>query len=151
MVEVVAGRDLEALRRWFNDLGAFSAAGIECIELRPGIFRARMTVPEAMRNDSGAINGGVLAFLADQAGGGASWTLVDPDHGPVTVSLSMNFLRPAMGGALEVVGTVARRGKSLAHLDIVVFDESGARCLTASGVWSLRTKRFERLAETMPR
>ena len=69
---------------------------------------------------SGFFHGGVIAGLADHAGGGAVTSAMAPGRFAVTVNLQVSFLAPAKGDsliararAIQVGGTIG-----VAHVDV---------------------------------
>ena len=74
-----------------------------------------MTVPaaDALLRTSGMFHGGVIAALADSAGGYAATTLHAEDASFLTVELKINFLRPAKGDRLIARGKVIKGGATL--------------------------------------
>jgi uncharacterized protein (TIGR00369 family) len=137
---LVAGQDLDALRSWVNGLPAYTATGVECTEMSAGLVRGRMVVDPRLLNPSGAVNGGVLSFFADQLGGAVASTLVPTERGPVTASLTLNYLAAATGERLDGLARVVRAGRSLAFVEMEV--RAGDRlCVAGSGVWFLTAGR----------
>jgi uncharacterized protein (TIGR00369 family) len=74
-----------------------------------------ITVPaaEALLRTNGIFHGGVIAALADSAGGYAATTLYAEDVSFLTVELKINFLRPAKGDRLIARGKVIKGGGTL--------------------------------------
>jgi uncharacterized protein (TIGR00369 family) len=74
-----------------------------------------MTVPaaDALLRTSGMFHGGVVAALADSAGGYAATTLYAEDASFLTVELKINYLRPAKGDRLIARGRVIKGGATL--------------------------------------
>lgn len=105
-----------------------------------GVVRAEMQVPATVRNPSGPVNGGALSFFADQIGGAVASTLVPADRGPVTTTLTVNYLAAAHGALLRGEARVVRSGRSHAFVQIEIHD-GGHLCLTGSGIWLLTPSR----------
>ena len=90
------------------------------------------------RNRSGAVMGGVLATLADVGFSQAIRADLDGESGVATVSLSVDFLRPAPAGSwLQTATRVERRGKSLAFADCSVTAD-GEEVVRARAVFAVR-------------
>lgn len=139
-VPFTAGQDLDALMIWLNELPALVLMGVRCTSLRPGLVEAVMQAPTDVTNPSGAINGGALAFFIDQLGGAVASTLVAEGRGPVTTSLTVNYVAAARGDRIEGVARIVRAGRSLAFVEMEVRD-AGGLCTTGSGVWMLTAAR----------
>ncbi len=92
-------------------------------------------VTERHANHRGSVQGGLLSTLADFALGRAIGADADDDRDRVTVSLTVDFLKPAKPGDwIEARGRVDRVGSTLAFADasLTVDDREIVR---ARGVW----------------
>ena len=85
-------------------------------------------------------HGGVLLTLLDVAMGSAARTTDGHGAGIVTVSLTVNFLRPC-SGLLRAEGRVLRSGRSLVFCEGEVRDASGE--VQAKGIGTFRLKKRE--------
>jgi len=74
-----------------------------------------MAVPgaDALLRTSGMFHGGVIAALADSAGGYAATTLHSKNVSFLTVELKINYLRPAKGDRMIARGKVIKGGATL--------------------------------------
>jgi uncharacterized protein (TIGR00369 family) len=70
---------------------------------------------------NGYFHGGLIAGLADIAGGFAGWSLVAADQGMLTIEYKLNIVAPGMGDQLRAVGEVVSRGRSIIVTRIDVF------------------------------
>jgi uncharacterized protein (TIGR00369 family) len=91
------------------------------------------------RNDNllqanGFFHGGVIAGLADHAGGGAVTTAMPPGRFAVTVNLNVSFLAPAKGQSLIARARAIQVGRTIgvAHVDVAsVTDSEETPCAVA--------------------
>lgn len=81
--------------------GSFNEVmGFEVLEARRGFARVGLPVRPALFQPNGVVHGGVLAALADTAGGVGSYASYPVGTEVMTVEMKVNFLRPASGGVL---------------------------------------------------
>ncbi len=78
-----------------------------------GYVEISVPAADALLRTSGMFHGGVIAALADSAGGYAATTLHAQDVSFLTVELKINFLRPAKGDRLIARGKVIKGGATL--------------------------------------
>ena len=69
---------------------------------------------------NGFFHGGVIAGLADHAGGGAVTTAMPPGRFAVTINLQVSFLAPAKGQLLIARARAIQAGSTIgvAHVDV---------------------------------
>jgi uncharacterized protein (TIGR00369 family) len=106
--------------------------GIEVLEVAPGRATVLLHNREHLHNSLGLLQGGVLAIVADVAGGLSLYSVL-PDPLEVTIptiEFKVNFLRPP--GAEDVVarGWVVHRGRRLALCQVDVSGQSGKHLAT---------------------
>jgi uncharacterized protein (TIGR00369 family) len=106
--------------------------GIEVLEVAPGRATVLLHNREDLHNSLGLLQGGVLAIVADVAGGLSLYSVL-PDPLEVTIptiEFKVNFLRPP--GAEDVVarGWVVHRGRRLALCQVDVSGQSGKHLAT---------------------
>ncbi|HEU5422165.1 MAG TPA: PaaI family thioesterase [Nitrolancea sp.] len=123
---------------------------LEVAERAPGEFVVRLPQAAPWQRGGGgtdALNGGVIAYMFDGSMGGAiasavlarvDWETFDlTQFGQVTVSLTINYLRAALGDRFEAHGSVTKLGRGMAFAEGRFYDERGELCATATGVWRL--------------
>ncbi len=133
--------------------GFFEAQKLEVEDVKPGEVIVRLVDPRNDQRGGGgtsALNGGVIAYMFDGALGGAVTSLavrslgVDiHDHSAfaeATISLTINYVKPALGDSFEAHGVAIRTGRTIAFAEGKLYDASGEICATASGVWRLFIK-----------
>lgn len=88
----------------------------------------------------GVVHGGVQFSLLDMSMAGAVNTTLEEGETCATVSMTIDFLRPAKPGRLLARGSVERRGRTMAFPSALLVDEEGDIVARASGVWAIRKK-----------
>jgi uncharacterized protein (TIGR00369 family) len=91
----------------------------------PGRAVVRMRVLARHKQVHGVVHGGVLASLADTAGGLATYMLLPRGARVATVEMKMNYLEPVDRGTVLAEAHVLRRGKYLSIVDCEVRDDRG--------------------------
>jgi uncharacterized protein (TIGR00369 family) len=97
----------------------------------------------------GRLEGGVVALLAETAASTAIQTLLPPKTAYAPVDLKINFLRPALTGAHELLATgrVIHRGRSIMLADAEVVNPEGKVVAVARSAAVIRPGRPAALAE----
>lgn len=106
---------------------AASLLGWKALNLEPG-----NTAKPEFANPQGAIQGGFLAAMLDDAMGPALFTTLAADQFAPTIEMKVNFLRPARPGPLIAEGRVVHRTRSLAFLEGTLATEDGDLIATAT-------------------
>jgi uncharacterized protein (TIGR00369 family) len=112
-------------------------AGMSVLDARPGEVEIALDAAPHHRNLQGLLHGGMIATLADTAAGIAVRTRLEPGRSHVTVSLTVQYLRPGAPGRLVGRGRALRVGRSLAHATAEVVDAEGRLLATASATIAL--------------
>ena len=115
---------------------AAALLGWKALKLEPGHVRVRYTARPEFGNPQGAIQGGFLAAMLDDAMGPALMTLLEADQFAPTIEIKVNFMRPARPGAIIAEGRVVHRTRSLAFLEGNLQTEDGD--LIATGTATAR-------------
>ncbi|WP_337843994.1 PaaI family thioesterase [Thermus sp.] len=125
--------DLKALAQTVLERQPFNRLlGMELLEAQPGSVAFRLPLKEAFYQHLGAVHGGVVATLLDNALTYAAGSLLGP--GVLTVEFKVNFLKPGKGEALLARGYAVSQGKRLAVARSEVYAlEGGAETLVALG------------------
>lgn len=97
-------------------------AGIELLEVSPGLARARMCLQESHLNGVDLVQGGAIFTLADFAFAAAS-----NSHGTVAVAInvSITFIKAARAGVLTATARELSRNARLGTYTIEVKDDAG--------------------------
>lgn len=113
-----------------NRPGQFSFEnGIRVTLARPGYAEGELTVGPNSANPHGTVHGGCLYTLADTVAGTAACA-----HGAscVTVSGTMEFLRPAAGPTIRCVATPKKQGNTLSVMQVVLTNTEGKEVATGT-------------------
>ena len=85
----------------------------------------RMPVLEKHKQIHRVVHGGVLATLADTAGGFAAFLAAPPGSRVATIEMKINFLEAVGDGEIEADARVLRMGKTTCVVDCAVTDQKG--------------------------
>ena len=85
----------------------------------------RMPVEALHKQVHGVVHGGVLAALADTAGGLATYMACPRGTRVATVEMKINFLEAVEAGTVFAEAEVVRRGRHIAVVDCDVRDDRG--------------------------
>ena len=100
----------------------------------PGRVAGEWVVDPAMFHTGGAVFGGYLAALCDNACAYAVRSILADDEGYATADLGVTFLRPVRGGRLRWEATVAHRGKRIAYVEATFTDDDGLPAVKSRAV-----------------
>ncbi|MCC6386652.1 MAG: PaaI family thioesterase [Dehalococcoidia bacterium] len=113
----------------FRDLGyRFTAAG-------EGWAEITFDVSPRTLNLYGIVHGGAWLFLADSAMGGALGTVARPDERVITAQAEFRWLRPLQGATIRARARVLRRGRTLSHCAVELFDADGVVIGVGNGTY----------------
>jgi uncharacterized protein (TIGR00369 family) len=118
--------------------------GMKVEELRQGFARLSLPFREEFIGDplKRALHGGVIATLADVAGGAAVWTELDPpSRGRVsTIDLRIDYLRPGRPAPLVAEARIVRQGNRVGVVDVRLFhpDDPEQTIATGKGVYNIK-------------
>ena len=86
-----------------------------------------LPVRRAFTQQRGFVHAGILATIADSAGGYAAYTLMPQASDVLTVEFKLNFVAPARGHRLCAQGRVLRAGRRLTVCELRVESWTGRR------------------------
>ena len=114
--------------------------GAEVAEVQPGYCEIRLPYKPELMQQHGLFHGGVVGTLADNAGAGATGTLVAEGNTLLTVEYKLNFLSPAQGEMLIARGQVLKAGRTLtvARSDVYAVND-GVEKLCATALTTVMT------------
>ncbi|HEX7327346.1 MAG TPA: PaaI family thioesterase [Casimicrobiaceae bacterium] len=120
------------VRASFAKQGAMALIGAELDAVEPGWCSISLAPREALAQQHGYVHAGIVATIADSAGGYAGYTLFPEDSSILTVEFKLNLLAPAAGERLVAQGFVVKPGRTLTITRGEVHAErSGSRTLVA--------------------
>jgi uncharacterized protein (TIGR00369 family) len=102
------------------------------VDQAKGIVRLKMVGLPAWCNPRGALQGGFVTAMLDEAMAIAGIVAGQMAFAVPTLELKTTFLRPCPAGPAEAEGRVVRWGKSAAFLEADLFDSEGRHVARAS-------------------
>src|SRR5712692_9278707 len=117
-----AERELAKRLRQSNTAKQF---GFELEAAAAGRAVVRMRVAAMHKQVHGVVHGGVLAAMADTAGGLATYMVVPRGTRLATVEMKINFLEPVEQGTVLAEARVLRKGRNFAVMDCEIHDAAG--------------------------
>lgn len=121
-------------RENFGSQAFMQHLGVEMTDLKPGYCELEVASRPEWMQQHGFFHGGILATIADVAGGYAAFSLIRPEATNVTVGIKVNLVSPADGEKLIARGSVLKPGKTLTICRSDVFsvsDDDEKLCATA--------------------
>ena len=98
--------------------------GFELADAEPGRVVLRMQVDERHLQVHMVVHGGVLAALADTAGGLATYMAYPRGVRVATIEMKINYLEAIENGSVEADARVVRKGRHIAVVDCDVRDHN---------------------------
>jgi uncharacterized protein (TIGR00369 family) len=111
---------------------AAALLGWKALELEPGRVKVQYTAKAEFGNPQGAIQGGFLAAMLDDAMGPALFTTLGAEQFAPTIEMKVSFLRPARPGRIIAEGRLVHRTRSLAFVEGTLSTEDGDLIATGS-------------------
>jgi len=106
--------------------------------VEPGFVDIALDFRAELSQQHGYFHAGMVATIADSAGGYAAYTLFPPDAGVLTVEFKVNLMAPADGERIVAAGRVLRAGRTITVAQFDVFAErAGRRTHCATGLQTL--------------
>lgn len=122
--------------------------GIRPGESADGVGTAFMTVADRHRQRAGAVQGGILAALADYAFFRACRSVLNEGEHAVTIELKLNYIAPARDGELTARSSIKSRGGRIIVGDMEITGEDGQLIATGLGTYmTVYDRRASREAE----
>lgn len=113
----------EELRRRLRENKTANQFGFALILAEHGKVALRMRVNENHLQVHGVVHGGVLAALADTAGGLATYMACPRGTRVATIEMKINYLEAVEGGSVTAEAIVVRIGRHVAVVDCDINDE----------------------------
>lgn len=100
--------------------------GIELLEARPEVVRARLEWSPQRCTAGGIMHGGAIMALADNGGGiCAILNLPEGAQGTATIESKTNFLRAVRDGGVNATTRPLHKGRTLIVVETELSDDSG--------------------------
>jgi uncharacterized protein (TIGR00369 family) len=100
-------------------------------------IRLSFTALPSFTNPAGHVHGGFIVTMLDECMGSAIVGLREARFLPVTLSMTTDFIRPVLPGAVLGVGRITSIGRSSAFLEGKLTDTGGNLLARATGVYRL--------------
>lgn len=136
-VDVGKPLTIVALGRKFHFSNTARQFGFRLENAEVGRAKLRMKVQPQHMQIHGVVHGGVLASLADTAGGLALYMALPRGSRAATVEMKINFLEPVRSGTIFAEARILRQGKYLAVIECDVKDEHGKMVAKALMTFSI--------------
>jgi uncharacterized protein (TIGR00369 family) len=107
----------ERVRQSFARQGAMALLGASLERVAPGRCEIHLPYRDAVSQQHGFFNGGIIATVADSAAGYAGFSLMPADTTVLTIEFKTNFLAPAQGGRETLVATMTATLMVVRHHD----------------------------------
>ncbi len=104
----------------------------QILQAGPGEICLSFVVGDRFTQATGVLQGGAVASMLDFGLAFAALTLRGPGESAVTLSLAINYLRPALPGSYEVHAKVIRAGRRLTFVEASLLGPAGDAVATAS-------------------
>ena len=114
---------VEELRERLESSNTAKQFGFRLAEAEPGRVVLQVHVDERHKQVHGVVHGGVLAALADTAGGLATYMACPRGTRVATIEMKINYLESVEGGIVHAEARVVRLGAHIAVVDCDVRDD----------------------------
>lgn len=94
--------------------------GIELTAFEPGFCEMRLPFRADLTQQHGFFHAGMVATLADNAGGYAAYTLMPPGAEVLAVEFKINLMSPAKGEVMIARARVVKPGRTLVIVQVEV-------------------------------
>lgn len=129
--------------QWRSHPPFYRHLGLELDALADGKSAVRLPFRQEFGNTRGEVHGGAMATLVDCAMSQAVRSTVEQGARVATISMTINYLAPAIGDLL-CRGAVVRGGRSLSFVEAEVVDGSSAVVCRASATFRATAARPEK-------
>ena len=109
------------VRDSFVRQGAMAHLGALLHEIQAGRVEIDLPYRPELSQQHGYFHAGMVATVADSAGGYAAYTLFPADSSVLTVEFKVNLIAPADGERVRAVGQVIRSGRTLTICELKAF------------------------------
>ena len=127
-----------AVRESFARQGAMAHLGAELLHVAPGHVEVGLRFRPEVSQQHDYFHGGIIATIADNAGGYAAHSLMPAGAGVLTVEFKISLMAPARGERLVARGRVKRPGRTLTVTEVdVIAVADGVETLCATMLQTL--------------
>ncbi|HWJ25636.1 MAG TPA: PaaI family thioesterase [Flavisolibacter sp.] len=115
---------INKVRESFSRSPLMNMYGAQLTDVHEGFAELTLEKKVELLRTSGSFHGGVIAALADTAGGYAAAATAEEDVYLVTVEFKINYLREARGEAVIAKARVVKNGKRLVVVTADIYARS---------------------------
>lgn len=108
------------VRDSFQRQGIMRLLGARISRIEKGLVEISIDNRPELSQQDGFVHAGVMASVADSAGGYAALSLLPPGSRVLSVEFKLNFTRPAIGSVVRGRGKVRKLGRTIAVCEIEV-------------------------------
>ncbi len=112
---------MEELKNRLNSSSQYLQSNdMHVVEVKQGYAKVEMLIDEQILNVHGYVHGGALYSLADTAAGAASFAT---GRDSVTLSGSINYIKPGTGGKLFGIAQEISAGRTTGVYEVFIFND----------------------------
>ena len=111
----------EKVRKGFYEQSFMNFLGAEITVIEEGFVQIELPYNENLLQQHGFYHGGVVATLADNAGGFAGNTMMSEDEQPLSIEFKVNLLNPAKGEKLIAKARVIKNGRRIKVCEVNIY------------------------------
>src|SRR5277367_1956265 len=115
---------IREITRRLNQTNTAKQFGFVFREIAPGRVVVGMRVAKRHLQVHGVVHGGVLAALADTAGGMATYMTAPRGTRVATIEMTINYLEAVEGGSVTAEAIVVRIGRHISVVDCDITDDA---------------------------
>jgi len=130
--------DLERAAERLRHSNPVNHFGFQLVKAERGRAVFSMPVLDVHKQIHRVVHGGVVAMLADTAGGFASFLAAPAGSHVATIEMKINFLEPIEHGEIKADARVLRQGRTTSVVDCDVTDQDGRLVGKALMTFSVR-------------
>ncbi len=116
---------IDSLVNAFPDVPFQKLLGIQIVSVTEDKAVVRLPFRAELAGGGNALHGGTISSLLDLTGALAAWSGHDPSRGmkAATVSMTVNYLSPALGCDIIASATAVKRGRELIFTEVAISEE----------------------------
>ncbi|MEG0469233.1 PaaI family thioesterase [Amedibacillus sp. YH-ame10] len=112
---------MEELQKRLNSSSMYLQSNdMHVVEVKEGYAKVEMVIDEQILNVHGFVHGGALYSLADTAAGAASFAT---GRDSVTLSGTINYIKPGKGGKLIGIAQEITAGRTTGLYEVFIFND----------------------------
>lgn len=111
----------DLLKRLNGNSQYLQSNDMRVIEVRKGFARVEMIIDKQILNVHGFVHGGALYSLADTAAGAASFAT---GRDSVTLTGTINYIKPGRGGKLIGVASEISSGRTTGVYEVFIYNDA---------------------------